>query len=84
MLAVARAAGETAPLIATAGILFTTNWSLSGPNTALPAQIFRNANSVFPSAQERAWGAALTLVVIVLVFTVLARLVSNRFTIKDR
>lgn len=84
MLAVARAAGETAPLLATAGILFTTNWSLSGPNTALPAQIFRNANSVFPGAQERAWGAALTLVVIVLVFTVLARLISNRFTIRDR
>ena len=84
MLAVARAAGETAPVIVTAGVIFTTNWSLSGPNTALPAQIFRNANSVFPAAQERAWGAALTLVTIVLVFTLIARLISRRFMIKER
>src|SRR5262245_4616306 len=84
MLAVARAAGETAPIVVTAGVIFTTNWSLSGPNTALPAQIFRNANSVFPAAQQRAWGAALTLVTIVLVCTLIARLISRRFTIKER
>jgi phosphate ABC transporter permease subunit PstA/phosphate ABC transporter permease protein PstC len=84
LLAVARAAGETAPLIVTAGTIFNTNWSLDGPNTALTAQIFRNANSVFPAAHERAWGAALTLVVIVLLFTLIARLIANRFTVKER
>ncbi len=80
MLAIARAAGETAPLIATAGIVFERNASLSGQNTSLSLQIFRNATQPFAAAQDRAWGAALTLVMIVFVFTVLARLVARRFT----
>lgn len=84
LLAIARAAGETAPLIATIGITFSANWSLVGDNTALPAQIFRNASQPFDGAQERAWGAALTLVAIVLVFTLIARLIANRFAIKER
>lgn len=84
LLAVARAAGETAPLIATIGITFTVNPSLSGDNTALPAQIFRNASQPFAGAQERAWGAALTLVAIVAVATLIARLIANRFAIKER
>jgi phosphate transport system permease protein len=80
LLAVARAAGETAPLIFTIGIVSETNWSLfNGPNTALAPQIFRNANSPFVGAQDRAWGAALTLVAIVFVFTALARLVTAFF-----
>jgi len=85
LLAIARAAGETAPLVATIGIAFTVNPNLfSGQNTALPAQIFRNASQPFEGAQERAWGAALTLVVIVFVFTVLARVVVSRFAVKER
>jgi phosphate transport system permease protein len=85
LLAVARAAGETAPLVATIGITFAVNRNLfEGQNTALPAQIFRNASQPFVGAQERAWGAALTLVVIVLVFTILARIIVSRFAIKER
>jgi phosphate transport system permease protein len=80
MLAIARAAGETAPLIATAGVVYSANWSASGENTALSAQIFRNASQPFPGAQERAWGAALTLIAIVFVFTVASRVVANRFS----
>ncbi len=80
MLAIARAAGETAPLIATAGVTYTSNWKLSGQNTALSAQIFRNASQPFPGAQDRAWGAALTLIAIVFVFTLAARLVASRFS----
>ena len=57
-----------------------TNWSLfNGPNTALSHQIFRNAASPFPGAQDRAWGAALTLILIVFIFTVLARLATAFF-----
>jgi phosphate transport system permease protein len=56
----------------------------SGQNTALPAQIFRNASQPFAGAQGRAWGAALTLVVIVLVFTIVARVIVGRFAIKER
>jgi phosphate transport system permease protein len=85
LLAIARAAGETAPIIATVGIAFSVNGSLfQGQNTALPAQIFRNASQPFAAAQGRAWGAALTLVVIVLVFTVLARVIVSRFAIRER
>ncbi|HZD37165.1 MAG TPA: phosphate ABC transporter permease PstA [Actinomycetes bacterium] len=85
LLAVARAAGETAPLVATIGITFTVNRNLfERSNTALPAQIFRNASQPFAGAQGRAWGAALTLVVIVLVFTIVARVIVSRFAIKER
>jgi phosphate transport system permease protein len=84
MLAVARAAGETAPLIATAGLTFRANWRLTGQNTALSAQIFRNATQPFEGAQNRAWGAALTLVAIVFVLTLLARAVASRFTVASR
>jgi phosphate transport system permease protein len=84
MLAIARAAGETAPIVFVAGIAFESNPSLSGQNTALSVQIFRNASQPFAPAQERAWGAALTLVMIVFLFTVLARVVSRRFTISAR
>jgi phosphate transport system permease protein len=84
LLAIARAAGETAPLIVTAGVTFSANPNLfQGENTALPAQIYRNATQPFEAAQERAWGAALTLVVIVLLFTIIARAISARFAIKE-
>lgn len=85
LLAVARAAGETAPIIIVTGIVFAPNPNLfDGTNTALPAQIFRNASQPFVGAQDRAWGAALTLIVIVLTFTIVARLIANRFAIKER
>jgi phosphate transport system permease protein len=85
MLAIARAAGETAPLIFTIGAARVTNPNaFDGVNTALPMQIFRNAQKPFPAAVDRAWGAALTLVAIVFVFTVLARIVSARFSTTRR
>lgn len=84
MLAVARAAGETAPLIFTIGVVYKANWSLSGPNTTLSAQIFRNASQPFPGAEARAWGAALTLVLLVFVLTVVARFIAGRFTLKHQ
>jgi phosphate transport system permease protein len=80
LLAVARAAGETAPLLFTIGAATSVNWNVfSGPNTALSAQIFTNAQQPFVGAQERAWGAALTLIVISFALLVLARIVAARF-----
>lgn len=80
LLAVARAAGETAPLLFTIGLVTSTNSNvLSGPNTSLSAQIFRNAGAVLPGPQERGWGAALTLVAITFVFTVIARVVTASY-----
>jgi phosphate transport system permease protein len=85
MLAVARAAGETAPLLFTIGSTYTSNFNVfKGTNTTLSAQIFANAqNMVFPAARDRAWGAALTLVAIVLIFSLAARLVSARFATRS-
>lgn len=77
MLAVARAAGETAPLVFTIGAARNLNLSIfNGPTTALSVQIFGNAQTPFEAAQARAWGAALTLVAIVFILTILARVVS--------
>jgi len=81
LLAVARAAGETAPLLFTILTVTTANPNIfSGPNTAIPAQIFSNATSPYVGAQSRAWGAALTLIVIAFVLMIAARIVTARFT----
>ena len=83
LLAVARAAGETAPLLFTIGYVTSKNTSLfSGANTALSTQIFKNAISPFPGAQQRAWGAALVLILIAFAFTIAARAISSRFALK--
>jgi phosphate transport system permease protein len=80
LLAVARAAGETAPLLFTILTVTTVNANVfSGPNTSLPSQIFANASSPFAGAQARGWGAALTLIVIAFVLMIVARLVTARF-----
>lgn len=80
LLAIARAAGETAPLLFTIGAATAYNPSLfSDANTALSVQIFGNATSSFAAAQERAWGAALTLVFLTFVLTLVARIVAARF-----
>jgi phosphate transport system permease protein len=85
LLAVARAAGETAPLLFTILTVTTANPNLfSGPSTALPSQIFVNASSPYAGAQNRAWGAALTLIVIAFVLMIAARLVTARFTRYER
>jgi phosphate transport system permease protein len=79
LLAIARAAGETAPLIFTIGAAKSTNWSIfGGTNTSLSLQIYGNAKESFVTAQQRAWGAALTLIALAFLFTVCARLLSAR------
>jgi phosphate transport system permease protein len=79
LLAIARAAGETAPLIFTIGAAKSTNWSIfGGTNTSLSMQIYGNAKESFITAQQRAWGAALTLIALAFAFTVFARLLSAR------
>jgi phosphate transport system permease protein len=75
LLAVARAAGETAPLLFAVGAATAYNPHLfDDANTALPLQIFSNATSAFAPAQDRAWGAALTLVLLTFLATLAARL----------
>jgi phosphate transport system permease protein len=80
LLAVARAAGETAPLLFTILTVTTVNRNVfSGPNTSLPSQIFANASSPYVGAQARGWGAALTLIAITFILMIIARLVTARF-----
>jgi phosphate transport system permease protein len=80
LLAVARAAGETAPLLFTILVVTEPNPNVfSGPTTSLPSQIFVNASSPFVGAQARGWGAALTLIAICFILMIAARLVTARF-----
>jgi phosphate transport system permease protein len=81
LLAVARAAGETAPLLFTILIVTSTQPNLfSGANTALSTQIFVNAQQPYTGAQARAWGSALTLIAIAFILMIVARLVTARFS----
>ncbi len=78
MLAVARIAGETAPLIFTA---LGNNFGFDGifkPITALPLQIFRYAMSPYPDQNQQAWAGAFLLILLVLGISVLVRWISNR------
>jgi phosphate transport system permease protein len=78
LLAIARAAGETAPLLFTAGATNGTSSNLSGFMNSLPVQIYNDVISPTQSVVNRAWGAALTLVVLILILNLVARLVSRR------
>jgi phosphate transport system permease protein len=83
MLAVARAAGETAPLLFTVGTVSRINWNVfQGTTTTLSLQIFSNATLPYENTQDRAWGAAFTLILMVVVLTAAARFVASRYTIK--
>ena len=78
LLALARASGETAPLIVTAlGSNFYT-WKLTGaPVNALPLYIFKNAGQPDPVKIQLAWAATLVLILFVLTLSLLARLIGR-------
>jgi phosphate transport system permease protein len=85
LLAVARAAGETAPVLFTIFTVTMANPNVfAGPNTTLAAQIFANASQPYAGAQDRGWGAALTLVVIAFILMIAARLVTARASRQSR
>ena len=81
MLAVARGAGETAPLILTAfgNVNIITDW-FNVAIGALPLQIYNGARQPFAPGIERAWGGALCLMVLVLLLTISARFIGRKFT----
>jgi phosphate transport system permease protein len=78
LLAIARAAGETAPLLFTAAATLKTSFDLNGFMNSLPVQIYKDVTSPTQSVVDRAWGAALALVVLILVLNVVARLIARR------
>lgn len=79
MLAIARAMGETAPLLLTA--LGNDLFIEANPTkrmSSLSLQIFGNAITGYKTAQARAWAGALTLIILVLVFSAIARVAAGR------
>jgi phosphate transport system permease protein len=85
MLAVARVTGETAPLLLTSFVTPLTNKNpLEGKQTAIPTFIFSQIGLGRPINFDRAWAAALTLIVFVLVLYVGARLLTRRNTLARR
>ncbi|WP_067965382.1 phosphate ABC transporter permease PstA [Nocardiopsis trehalosi] len=90
MLALARVIGETAPLILTAGIASTRiNGNLfEGQMMSLPVFIYQQVRAMGSSgdagvyAEERAWAAALTLILLVMLLFLAARLISRFFAPK--
>ena len=79
MLAVARVTGETAPLLLTAfGNNGMNTNAFKGPQSALPLFVFQQAGSAFATSVARAWAGALTLIVVVLILTTIARLLTRR------
>jgi phosphate transport system permease protein len=96
MLAVARVIGETAPLLVTVGVIDSINYNLfEGRMMTLPVYVFRQySQGLVPCAPgatdciatinfDRAWAAALTLIVIVMVLNLLARLIAKYFAPKS-
>jgi phosphate transport system permease protein len=79
MLAIARALGETAPLILTAfGAVEVVGKFQGTPQAALPLLIFNGARSPFAAGKAKAWAGALELMILVLVITLVARLIALR------
>jgi len=78
LLAVARAAGETAPLLFTA--FGNPLWSVDPTQamSALPLIVFRDALTPYKELQDQAWGAALVLVTMVLIINLASRWVLRR------
>src|SRR5260370_37732963 len=80
LLAVARAAGETAPLLLTAfGSQLITGWGQwNGPEAALTLESSYNSRSPFAAQQARAWTGALVLIAGILILSIIARTVVAR------
>ena len=78
LLAIARAAGETAPLLFTAFAVKATTTNLGAQMNSLPMQIFSDVRQAQDRLVERAWGAALTLGALILLLTLVARLAQRR------
>ena len=78
VLAISRIAGETAPLIMT---ILGTSLFFSGFNSpvdALPLRIWRLASQPYPSAHEQGWGAALLLILLVLLLSIALRMFAQK------
>jgi phosphate transport system permease protein len=82
MLAFARVAGETAPLLFTAFGNQYWNWNVNQPTAALSLQIFTYAISPFDEWHRQAWAGALILIVLIVLAVSAVRFAASRGTLK--
>jgi phosphate transport system permease protein len=82
LLAVARAAGETAPLLFTSFGSPYMVFNIAKPMASLPQTIFYYAISPYPEWQSLAWGASFVLLVLVLALNLITRMVTSRWKIQ--
>jgi phosphate transport system permease protein len=82
MLAFARIAGETAPLIFTAFGNQYWNMKVNQPTASLPLQIFSYAIMPYDQAHAQAWTGALVLISMIMITVILFRFIASRGTIK--
>src|SRR5690349_8563556 len=78
MLAFARIAGETAPLLYTAFGNQFWNWNMNQPTAALPLQIFTYAISPFDEWHRQAWAGALILIILIVISVTAVRVAASR------
>ncbi|MDB5359414.1 MAG: phosphate transporter, permease protein PstA [Rhodospirillales bacterium] len=84
LLALARVMGETAPVLVLVGYSRSINFDVFQGNMAsLPLLIYSELTNPLPAGQQRIWGAALTLIIVIGVVYVLAAVV-NRFLARKR
>jgi phosphate transport system permease protein len=77
-LAVGRAAGETAPLLVTAGLYNDWRFDLSGEVGTLPLYIYKYSTSNFDDLRDQGWAAAVVLLSVVMLLNVGIRLASGK------
>jgi phosphate transport system permease protein len=84
LLALARAMGETAPLLLIIGATDSSTWDLNPFHSmsALPTLTYFYSGSAFPSQHRAAWGVALVLVLLVLILNLTSRFISARLNRK--
>jgi phosphate transport system permease protein len=85
MIALARVMGETAPVLVLVGYSRSINYNvLDGNMASLPLLIYTELTNPEPAGVRRVWGAALTLIIVIMFFNLLATLVSRLSAIKSR
>lgn len=85
MLAIARVMGESAPVLILVGSTQTMNWNpMEGPQSSLPLMMLDMYKAgTSPAVLDKLWGAAFTLVLIIALLNIGARLISARFSVKQ-
>jgi phosphate transport system permease protein len=84
LLALARAMGETAPLLLIIGATYSSSWDTNPfkSMSALPTLTYYYSSSAYPSQHQAAWGVALVLVILVLILNLTSRFISARLSRK--